>query len=848
MQNHEVAANLNILRQEMNNAYRRCEHECIAQLLQQPIYSTEELSKIQAHARDLTNNARDASHKNNILQTLLQQYDLSTEQGIALMCLAEALLRIPDQKTRDLLISDKISTVNWIKHANQNNSFFANATSWSLLIAGKIFSPVQHKEQDFITILKQTLVKPGIIVLRPFIKQAIKIIGAQFVKGETIEAALQDQPLGYCFSFDMLGEAARTATAAQQYFAAYTHAINVIGNSSQSHNTDLTQNASISIKLSALHPRYEYSQKNRILTELVPELINLVCLAQKYNIGVTIDAEEADRLELSLDIFAEVFNSPALQSWSGLGIAVQAYQKRAPYVINWLKELAHHAQKRIMVRLVKGAYWDYEIKQTQLLGLSDYPVFTRKQATDLSYLVCAHSLLHNCKYFYPQFATHNIYSISAVLVMASSITQQEGFEFQCLYGMGNPIYDQIVGHTQYQIPVRVYAPVGSHESLVGYLIRRLLENGANNSFVRKLANQQTNIEEMLIDPAVHLSNYLNKSNPYIKLPSEMYPDRANSVGTDLSDPAVLSTIQTELVNAAQDMWVSHPIINGHDIKSNVYYTSLSPVNIEDNLGQVYLPTPEDVEHCLAQAHQGTKLWAATHYLTRAEMLENLATLLQEHQFALVSLLVRESGKTITDALGELREAIDYCYYYATQAKQKLAPQQLVGATGESNVFTVHPRGVIVCISPCNFPLAIFTGQIVAALVTGNVVIAKPAEQTPLIAQQVINLLYQAGIPSYALHLLPGQGSIVGSHLIQDQRVAGVMFTGSTRAAFTINRDLANRPGPIIPFIAETGGQNTMIVDASALCEQVVVDIIQSAFNSSGQRCSALRILFVQRRY
>jgi RHH-type proline utilization regulon transcriptional repressor/proline dehydrogenase/delta 1-pyrroline-5-carboxylate dehydrogenase len=835
------------LREAISNTYRHSEAEHVNNLLQQSLFNTDELAIIQETATDLVRNARNAWQQPNTLHQTLQQYDLSTEQGIALMCLAEALMRIPDQKTRDLLISDKIATINWLQASEQQQSLFSNAMSWSLLIAGKVFAPLQQKHASFWGVLKRTLSIPGIAIVRPFIYQAMKTIGAKFIGSQTIEEALHninDCQSQYCFSFNIWGEAARTATAAQQHWENYHHAIVAIGNSSQSHATDLNQNAHVSLKLSALHPRYEAKQKTRVMHELVPSLLELVCLAQKYNIGVTIDAEESEYLELSLDIFAAIFTAPSLESWPGLGITVQAYQKRAPYIIDWLQELAHTAQKRIMLRLVKGDYWAAEIKNSQILGLPDYPVFTRKQATDLAYLVCAKKLLSNCNYFYPQFGTHNAYSLSAILTMAASMSIHEGFEFQCLYGMGAPLYDQIAGHTQYNIPVRIYTPIGSHENLVRYLIRRLVEKGTNNSFIKQLTNPHLDLKLIITDPAAYLLNCSTLSNPHIKLPAHTYPERLNSPGTDLSNSQIVLNLQTELAGRTQKTWQASAIVNGKELTSNSYYLSVSPANTNDIIGHVYLTTPEDIEKSLASAVTYSQVWAETPYLTRAKIIEHFTQLIQDHQFDLISLLNREAGKTISDALSEIRETLDYCYYYTTEARRILAPQSLPGPAGEKNIFSLAPRGLIVCLSPWNRPLAIFIGQIVAALLTGNVVIAKPAEQTPLIATAAVQLLHQAGIPPAALQLLLGPGNI-GNQLVQDKRVAGVIFTGSTHTAHNINQALATRQGAIIPLIAETSGQNAMIVDSSALCEQVVNDIILSAFNSAGQHCSALRILFVQ---
>lgn len=835
------------LRQAIDSAYRRNETQCIETLLQQPLFSAAALMRIQDTAQQLAIKARQEYQHQNITQKILHQYDLSTEEGIALMCLAEALLRIPDKYTRDLLISNKISTIDWLKSNQKNSPLFMNAASWSLLLTGKIFSPAKEQEHSFFSVLKRSLSSPGIATLRPFIQQAMKMIGNQFVAGQTIIEALQQtknlQKHGYRFSFDMLGEAARTTEDAKIYFESYKNALTIIGhNSTHDH---LIYNPSISIKLSALHPRYEYAQQERVIRELIPLLFELIYLAQQYHVGITIDAEEADRLDLSLNIFALLFSNKALTSWEGLGLAVQAYQKRASYVIDWLIALSQQHQRRIMVRLVKGAYWDSEIKQSQVLGLTDYPVFTRKYSTDLSYSVCAKKLLTHLDCFYPQFGTHNAYSIATILEMLPKNATADNFEFQCLHGMGEPLYNIIVDKNQYNLPVRIYAPVGSHQDLISYLIRRLLENGANTSFIKHLNDPKIPLETIITDPVKSIISWPSKPHPFIPLPRHIYKDRENSQGIDLTHYQELVHLQLTLEKISQQSWSAAPLIHGKHLQHESPHTILSPANLHDIVGQVYLATANDTKKALQIATQAQKSWAEISYTQRALYLEQAADLFQQQQHELIALLCREGGKTIPDSITEIRETIDYCRYYAIQARKDLLPQPLQGPTGELNQLSLHPRGLIICISPWNFPLAIFTGQILAALVTGNVVIAKPAEQTPLIAAKAVALLHQAGIPHHVLQLLPGKGAVIGTQLVADHRIAGVMFTGSTETAANINQILAKKAGPIVPLIAETGGQNAMIVDASALCEQVVIDVIQSAFNSAGQRCSALRVLFIQ---
>lgn len=832
------------LRQAITAAYRRDETQCVEELLQTLSFSKAALARIQEGAQRLVLETRKQRKKQSGFEALLHQYDLSSEEGIALMCLAEALLRIPDAHTRDLLISDKMSSVDWLSQLKSEKSLFANAAAWSLMLTGKIFSPAQEGETGFFAALKKTISSPGIAALRPIVLQGMKMLGNLFVTGSTIEEALKQaqsvEAQGYRFSYDMLGEAARTAEDARRYFEAYRNAIVAIGESRPKH--DPIHSPGISIKLSALHPRYEYSKQARVLKSLVPSLLELVKLARQYNIGVTIDAEEADRLDLSLDIFEKLFSSPELAPWEGLGMVVQAYQKRAPYVVDWLAQLSQTHRRRIMVRLVKGAYWDSEIKQSQVLGLAGYPVFTRKAATDVSYLVCAKKLLEQPECFYPQFGTHNAQSIAAILELAG---ERRDFEFQCLHGMGRTLYDQIVDPARYKLPTRIYAPVGQHQDLVGYLVRRLLENGANTSFINQLGNEQTPIENLIADPIEQLASLPFKPHPRIPLPKDIYKDRENSQGPDLSNRQTVNELKITLDKLAKQSRLAAPLVNGKLLKAGSAQAVRAPWQPEIVIGQVYEAGEAETEEALQVAADAKKSWETTSVAERCLCLERAADALQQALPLFVDLLSLEGGKTIPDCISEVREAIDFCRYYAARARQDFTPQTLGGPTGENNQLTLHPRGVVVCISPWNFPLAIFTGQIVAALVCGNVVIAKPAEQTPLVATEMVRLLHEAGVPKAALQLLPGQGALVGAKLVADPRVSAVMFTGSTETAQLINQSLAARPGPIIPLIAETGGQNALIADSSALPEQTVADVILSAFNSAGQRCSALRVLFVQ---
>ncbi|HSW69492.1 MAG TPA: bifunctional proline dehydrogenase/L-glutamate gamma-semialdehyde dehydrogenase PutA [Gammaproteobacteria bacterium] len=815
-------------------AYRRDETSCLKALLPEATFSPDSLERIRRTALGLVEGTRRNRKKQGALDAFLHAYDLSSEEGIALMCLAEALLRIPDKDTADRLIKDKISNRNWIGHLNKSNPLFVNAATRSLSLTGKIYSPSS-------SLIK----KMSRAVIRPIIMQGMKIIGKQFVMGTTIESALKRaksaEASGYRYSYDMLGEAAKTREDAKHYFNAYHHAIQSIGKTSEG-LTPIT-GPGISVKLSALHPRYELAKRDQVLNELTPQLLSLAKAAKAHNIGLTVDAEEADRLELSLEIIEKVFSNPELSDWEGLGLAVQSYQKRAPYVIDWLADLSKRYKRRLMVRLIKGAYWDTEIKLSQLLGLESYPVFTRKNSTDVSFLACAKKILAEPQCFYPQFGTHNAYSVAAILEIAG--TGRE-FEFQCLHGMGRTLYDQVVGKDNLNIPCRIYAPVGTHKDLLCYLVRRLLENGANSSFINCIANDDMPIEKIIQDPVLKIAALKQKPHPYIPLPKNLFgQERLNSSGVDFSNMQTLEQLKAKMDVLDKQQWTTGPIINGKMLTHSPGKTIISPANHERIVGIAHYATPDDVENALEQAHQAAESFAKTSVEERAASLDRAADLFEQNMPQLMTLLCREGGKQLVDCVSEIRETVDFCRYYAVRARKDLQPQTLTGPTGELNQLSLHPRGVIACISPWNFPMAIFAGQILAALASGNTVIAKPAEQTPLIAAEVVRILHQAGIPAEALHLLPGHGSVIGAKLVADSRIKGVMFTGSTEVAQLINQKLAERRGPIIPFIAETGGQNAMIVDSSALPEQVVTDVMSSAFNSAGQRCSALRVLFLQ---
>lgn len=835
----------NALRDTITKAYRMDEAECINFLIPQATLSPTECAHIAQIATQLVANTREYKKKQSKLDTLLHQYDLSTEEGIALMCLAEALLRIPDKTTIDKFIGDKISTADWKNHLDGDNPLFVNAATWSLLISGKIYSPTLDTQRSLGSTLKRTTSKLGIAVIRPAILQMMKAIGKQFVMGEDIEAALKratkQEAMGYRFSYDMLGEAARTQEDAKHYYDSYVTAIRAIG--SVAHADSPAKNPGISIKLSALHPRYEFAQYDEVMQTLPPLLLTLAQQAKQYNIGLTVDAEEADRLDLSLDIFEKIYSDPTLANWEGLGLAVQAYQKRASFVIDWLADLASHHQKRIMVRLVKGAYWDAEIKTSQVHGFSNYPVFTRKNATDVSYLACAQKLLNQAHLFYSQFGTHNAYTVAAILEMGKN--QREHYEFQCLHGMGRPLYDQIVSPQGFNTPCRIYAPVGTHRDLLGYLVRRLLENGANSSFVNRLADESIPVEQIIIDPVARMAALAHKPHPRIPLPRDIYGHWENSTGIDLSNRFEREQMQAGIQTTKLKEWIAMPLVDGELKKTQPAQAVLSPSTLA-TIGHVYTASKADVDEALDSAYRATATWGNTPVQERAQILERAAALFQEAMPQFIAYLTQEGGKCIPDSIAEIRETIDYCRYYAYRARHDFQALNLPSPTGETNQLTLHPRGMIACISPWNFPLAIFSGQIIAALAAGNTVLAKPAEQTPLIAFEAVRILHRAGVPTNALQLLPGSGSDVGAQLVSDPRVAAVMFTGSTETAKLIERALANRAsGQIAALIAETGGQNAMIVDSSALLEQAVFDIAQSAFNSAGQRCSALRVLFVQ---
>ncbi|MBP6711609.1 MAG: bifunctional proline dehydrogenase/L-glutamate gamma-semialdehyde dehydrogenase PutA [Propionivibrio sp.] len=833
------------LRQALRDAYRIDETTIVDELVSRARFTPEEQQRILDRARPLVQTVRDSRLKIGGLDAFLNTYDLSSREGIVLMCMAEALLRIPDTETMDLLIRDKIGNTEWEKRLGASHSTFVNAGTWALMLTGRIVK-LENDDKNIGGTFKRLVARTGEPVIRQAIITAMRILGKQFVMGrnigEAVARAQSAEKNGYRHSYDMLGEAARTGADALKYFETYMSAIEVIGAAAA--GRPALEAPSVSIKLSALHPRYEVANEERMRRELWPAVKTLALKAKSVNIGFTIDAEEMDRLEISLDLIESLALDQELAGWDGLGVALQSYQKRALATVDWLADLAHRAKRRLMVRLVKGAYWDAEIKMAQERGLSDYPVFTRKASTDVSFLACARRLFADPVAFYPAFATHNAHTLAAVAEMAATAGCDE-WEYQRLHGMGEELYDQVVGKDQWNRPCRIYAPVGSHEELLAYLVRRLLENGANSSFVNRIADADLPIESLLADPVEKVAKLPAKRHPGIPLPRDLFgAERANSEGLDMYDKTTLDAVRRAIDSSKSVKYFAAPVVGGQAMNGDSTPVR-SPADRRDVVGEVVFASNEHVGRAMERARAEFHNWESTPALERAAILDRAATMMQNRLTDLVALIVREGGRTPTDALSEVREAIDFCRYYAAQAREKFAEAiQLPGPTGERNTLSLHGRGVFVCISPWNFPLAIFVGQIAAALAAGNTVVAKPAEQTPLIAAQAVQLLHQAGVPADALCFLPGDGRI-GAALVADRRCAGVAFTGSTEVARLIAQSLADKPGPIVPLIAETGGQNALIADSSALPEQVVRDVIASAFNSAGQRCSALRVLFVQ---
>jgi len=829
MQFQEFAHSQSALRAAITEAYRQDEQHCVRGLLTQAAMSAEQVTEAQAMARKLVSTVRDARTKASGVDALMHEFSLSSQEGIALMCLAEALLRIPDIRTADRLIRDKISKGDWRSHVGNSASLFVNAAAWGLVITGKLVSP--HTEQSLSAALARVAARGGEPLIRRGVNLAMRMLGRQFVTGETIEQAVANgrarEARGYCFSYDMLGEAAMTGEDADRYFQDYINAIHAIGKAGNGRG--VYQASGISVKLSAIHPRYSRSQYARVMAELLPRLKILFVLAKKYGIGITLDAEETERLELSLDLVEGLARDPDLAGFEGIGIVVQAYQKRCPAVIDYLIELGRETGHRFMVRLVKGAYWDAEIKRAQMDGMAGYPVYTRKVYSDVSYLACARKLLSAQDAIFPQFATHNAYSLAAVFTLASGLD----YEFQCLHGMGETLYDQVVGPQHTGRRCRIYAPVGSHQTLLPYLVRRLLENGANSSFVNRIVDESVPVDALVADPIAQAAALDGLPHGKLALPVALYGEaRRNSVGLDLSCEKELSSLQQGLMASEERRWTACPMLADGERTSGRAQEVRNPADRRDIVGQVIEAGMEDAAEAVAFALNVAPVWASTPVTERAACLLRCADLLEQNRDALMGLAVREAGKTLSNAIAEVREAVDFCRYYATQIVCDFDQQQPL------------PLGPVVCISPWNFPLAIFLGEVSAALAAGNPVLAKPAEQTSLIAAFAVQLMHQAGVPRAVLQLLPGRGETVGAALVADSRVRGVIFTGSTEVARGIERSLALRGGNV-PLIAETGGQNAMIVDSSALPEQVVTDVLNSAFDSAGQRCSALRVLYVQ---
>lgn len=804
-------------------------------------------AKILKTAAQLVRTVRKNTAKDGGIEAFLQQYDLSSEEGILLMCIAEALLRIPDADTADKLIADKITSARWEDHLGVSDSLFVNASTWGLMLTGQLLQVDESAKSNPGSVLQKIASRAGEPVVRTAMRQAMKIMGHQFVMGRTISEALKRSVKktnkDYRYSFDMLGEAALTDTDAGHYYDSYQSAIVSIGDAPQNGHADIFAAPNISVKLSALHPRYEFTHERRVLKELVPKVTALALQAKSSGIGLTIDAEEADRLELSLDIFAAVFRDSALKGWDGFGLALQTYQRRARTALRFVQDLAADRGRKIPVRLVKGAYWDTEIKHAQELGLQSYPVFTRKVHTDVSYLACARQALDAEALIYPQFATHNAHTLASVLHYAGS---NRNFEFQRLHGMGEELYSEVVDEDKFNRPCRVYAPVGSHEDLLPYLVRRLLENGANTSFVNRIVDESIKVEDIVADPIAATREHDCTAHPKIAAPADIFGDsRRNSVGVNLPDRIVRQALLKDLEMHASTQWHAAPIVAGK-VGSGDTVASLNPANTAEVVGVCQVASEADVDTALQHACQGQAAWDRTPARERALILNKAADLFEEHSAELMAMCIKEAGKTLADAISELREAVDFLRYYAAQAIALFGEVEVMpGPTGERNTYGLRGRGLFVCISPWNFPLAIFTGQISAALAAGNAVIAKPAEQTPLVAFRAVQLLLEAGVPADVLHFLPGDGATIGGRAVADARVGGVAFTGSTETAKRINQAMAHRDGPIGVLIAETGGQNAMFVDSSALPEQVVLDSVFSAFNSAGQRCSALRLLCLQ---
>ncbi|MCH9806401.1 MAG: bifunctional proline dehydrogenase/L-glutamate gamma-semialdehyde dehydrogenase PutA [Alphaproteobacteria bacterium] len=840
-------------RDEFGSYHLMDEGRLVAGLIERAVYTEAERRRTAEFARQLIDTARANRKEFAGVDAFMREYDLSSEEGVILMCLAESLLRIPDAETADQLIAEKISQGAWDRHLGHSDSLFVNASTWGLLLTGRIVKLNEPGRLSALDALKRLVVRSGEPVIRQAMRHAVGLLGDQFVFGRTIQDALKRaegyEQRGYLISYDMLGESARTHADAERYATRYMEALMAIARAAgplmTKHPDALMRRPGISIKLSALHPRFEPGKEYRLSSELMPTLTKLLRAACAQGIPVTLDAEEQDRMDLAAAVFAHAYMNPALNNWHGLGIAVQAYSKRAVPMLRWLRKLAERKGKRIPVRLVKGAYWDSEIKWAQQRGLENYPVFTRKLHTDVSYLACVRLLLSDRKAFFPQFATHNAHTLASSYVAAGN----HSFEFQRLHGMGEALYEQVIGPDKLGSACRIYAPVGGHEDLLPYLVRRLLENGANTSFVNRLADDDAPINELVRDPidAVERQRAQGRLELPIPRPRDIYlPDRRASSGLALTEPDVRGQIYPAMDETLAEQTIAGPIVGGEARIDEVAADFvLCPHDRRERVGRVTQSRPEDVAAAIEIGAGFAHEWETTPVDKRASLLENAADIFERDRTRLMAIIIREAGKTLTAAHDEVREAVDFLRYYAVQARRLFSDSiDLKSPTGETNSLQLRGRGLFASICPWNFPLAIFTGQAAAALAAGNTVVAKSAEQTPLTAFLAVELLLEAGIPPAALQLLPGDGT-VGQAIIKDTRIAGAVFTGSHETARNIARTLSERGGPIIPFIAETGGLNAMIADSSALPEQVVRDVVRSSFDSAGQRCSAARVLFLQ---
>ncbi len=830
----------------INDNYLADEQELVRRLAAEADPGASGRARIMKTAEQLVRAVRKNTRNDGGIEAFLQQYDLSSDEGVLLMCIAEALLRIPDADTADRLIADKITAAHWQDHIGTSDSLFVNASTWGLMLTGKILTLDEIGTGNPTRMLGKLVSRAGEPLVRTAMRQAMKIMGHQFVMGRTIGEALRramkSTDLPYRYSFDMLGESALTAADASRYLESYHEGIKSIGDE-QVESADVFSAPGISVKLSALHPRYEFSHEERVMDELVPAVLELAKHAKDVGIGLTIDSEEAHRFEMWLNIFERVYRDPALNGWEGFGVALQTYQRRGGDGMRFLIELAEAVGRRIPVRLVKGAYWDSEVKWAQEQGLESYPVFTRKSHSDVSYLAAARAALTAGDKIYAQFATHNAHTLASILHYAGS---RRDYEFQRLHGMGEELYAEVVDPDKHDRPCRVYAPVGNHEDLLPYLVRRLLENGSNTSFVNKIADESIDVKEIIADPLETAAGHDYAAHDRIPQPLDIFqPERDNSHGVNLANRESSSELLAELEEAASKPYTAKPIIGGKEVSGDEV-PSVNPADLSEFVGICHQASADDVKQAIDVSIAAQPAWDRLGGHERAAVLNRAADLFEAHRDELLGLVVREGGRTIPDAISELREAVDFMRYYGAQARKHFGePILLPGPTGERNTYSMRGKGVFIAISPWNFPLAIFTGQVTAALAAGNAVLAKPAAPTTIIAYRAIQLMHEAGVPPDVLHYVPCGGRMIGESGVADPRIAGVVFTGSTEVAQTINQTLANRDGPIGTLIAETGGQNAMFVDSSALPEQVVHDAIYSAFNSAGQRCSALRLLCVQ---